>query len=95
MVTLVVPTPLRSAVGGQPTLKLDANTVSEALHRLQEEYPAVAGKVLDDNRQIHRFINVFVNGKDVRDDQGMDTPLKAGDELAIVPAIAGGRLPWS
>ena len=85
-----IPTPLRAAADGQAELSLEAPTVGRLLVDLEERYPAMKGRLRDDDGVVRRFVNLYVNGEDVRFKQGLDTQLKPGDELSIIPAVAGG-----
>jgi molybdopterin synthase sulfur carrier subunit len=67
-----------------------AATVGEAMHELASRYPGIGERLLDDGGQIRRFVNVFVNGRNVRDVDGLETSLSPGDEMGIIPAMAGG-----
>lgn len=84
-----IPSALRSATGGQARVTVEGATVADALDNLEREYPALKGRLRDDNGAITRFINLFVGGEDVRLLDGLATPLD-GAELSIVPAVAGG-----
>jgi molybdopterin converting factor small subunit len=88
--TIRIPTPLRSATGGASTVDVDAGTVGEALASLEQAHPGVAERLLDDNGQLRRFVNVFVDDEDVRFQQGLETPVNAGSTVSIIPAVAGG-----
>jgi sulfur-carrier protein len=85
-----LPTVLRSQAGGQSTVAVDASTIGEALQRLVTEYPGMSGQLLNDDGSLHRFVNVYVNDDDVRYLSLLDTPVKDGDEISILPAVAGG-----
>ena len=85
-----IPTPLRSATDGVAELNSDAGTVATLLEDLESRYPAIKGRLRDETGALRRFVNLYVNGEDVRFSKGLDTSLKAGDELSIVPAVAGG-----
>lgn len=88
--TLYVPTPLRKLTSGQSKVQLDATTIAEIIERAEQQYPGFRERVLDADGEVKRFINVFVNGVDVRKLQGKATPLKDGDEVSVIPAMAGG-----
>jgi molybdopterin synthase sulfur carrier subunit len=85
-----IPTPLRSATDGVAELNSEAGTVATLLEDLESRYPAIKGRLRDETGALRRFVNLYVNGEDVRFSKGLDTSLKAGDELSIVPAVAGG-----
>jgi molybdopterin synthase sulfur carrier subunit len=87
-----IPTPLRSATDGVAELSLEALTVGGAIEDLETRYPSMRGRLRDDAGEMRRFVNLYVNGEDVRFRDGLQTGLKAGDELSIVPAVAGGLL---
>jgi molybdopterin synthase sulfur carrier subunit len=85
-----IPTPLRAVTKGQGELKAEAATIQELIDRLDQEYAGIKARLCEEDGKIRRFINVYVNEEDIRFLQGSATPLKAGDEVSIVPAIAGG-----
>ena len=85
-----VPTPLRTLTGGQSDVTASGNDVAACISELEMAYPGFANRILDDDGEVRRFVNLFVNGEDIRFLQGTQTSLKAGDELSIVPAMAGG-----
>ena len=90
-----IPTPLQKLVGDQAEVNVDATTLRDAVTKLAEQNPEFKTRLLDDSGELRRFVNVYVNEEDVRFLQKLDTPLKDGDEVSIVPAItaaiAGGR----
>ena len=88
--TLRIPTVLRPAVGGQPTVSVDGATVGEVLTALSAAYPMVQGQVLDADGSLHRFLNIYVNDDDVRYIGGLDAPVADGDDITLLPAVAGG-----
>jgi molybdopterin synthase sulfur carrier subunit len=85
-----IPTPLRSATDGVAELSLDAATVGGLINDLETRYPGIRGRLRDDTGAVRRFINLYVNGEDVRFRDGLGTSVGPGDELSIVPAVAGG-----
>lgn len=89
-VSVRIPTPLRRLTKGQESARLESTTLSEAIQKLEEQFPGIKARLCDDKGELHRFVNIYVNGEDVRFLQGMETTLKAGDEISIVPAVAGG-----
>ena len=93
MATIFVPTPMRKITGGQGKIQIEAATLQEAFERAEQNYPGFRERVLDGQGEIKRFINVFVNGVDVRQLQGRDTRVQDNDEVAVIPAMAGGAFP--
>jgi molybdopterin synthase sulfur carrier subunit len=89
-VLVLIPTPLRRFTDGEARVALPAATVGEALSQLDVRYPGIGERLLDDSGQIRRFVNVFVNGRNVREADGLETVLAPGDEVGIIPAMAGG-----
>jgi len=85
-----LPALLRSLTQGASTVNVSAQTIAQLIDELEQRYPGVREKLCDENGNLRRYINVYVNSEDIRDLGGPDTPLKDGDEVAIVPAIAGG-----
>jgi len=86
-----IPTPLRALTNGQGDLRVEAGTVEEMLNHLEKEYSGLKSRLCEDDGSVRRFVNVYVNDEDIRFLQGTCTALKAGDEVSIVPAMAGGR----
>lgn len=91
MVHVRIPTPLRKLTGGSESVDADGASVAAVVEHLDRSYPGMKNRVLDDDGSVRRFVNIFVNGEDIRFLQQLETPVKDGDELSIVPAIAGGR----
>jgi molybdopterin synthase sulfur carrier subunit len=89
-VTVRIPGPLRKVTGNRETVTADGGSLVEIIGRLDQEYPGLKERLCDESGEIRRFINLYVNGEDVRFLSGLETPLKAGDEVSIVPAVAGG-----
>jgi molybdopterin synthase sulfur carrier subunit len=85
-----IPTPLRRLTGGKAEVQVEGASVREVFANIEAAHKGVREKIFDESGTIRRFINVFVNGEDVRHLQGPETKVKAGDELSVVPAIAGG-----
>ena len=88
-VRVQIPTPLRPNAGGQAVVEVAASTVGESLAKLIEIHPAMGGKLFD-NGNLRRFVNIYVNDEDIRYLENLATPVKEGDEIAIIPAVAGG-----
>ena len=89
-VTVRVPTPLQRLTNGQGEVPCDGKTVKELLGDLERRYPGVKERICDEHGQLRRFVNIFVNEEDIRFLSGDQTPVKDGDEVSIIPAIAGG-----
>jgi molybdopterin synthase sulfur carrier subunit len=91
MATVYIPTPLRRLTDGQSKVQVEADDVADLIQRLEVDYPGFADKVLDDNGNAKRFIQIFRNDQEIRTLQGLETPVSEGDKVSIVPAMAGGR----
>jgi molybdopterin synthase sulfur carrier subunit len=90
-VKVLIPSTLRTLTNNETTVSLDAEgTVGEALAALDAQFPGIGERLRDEDGEIRRFVNIYVNGDDVRFLNGIATALKAGDEMSIVPAMAGG-----
>ncbi len=85
-----LPTVLRPHAGGARTVDVDGATVGEVLTALVAAHPGMAGQVIDDTGALHKFVNVYLNDDDVRYLSAAATPVADGDELSILPAVAGG-----
>ena len=90
-VTVRIPTPLRRVTGGQKNAAVEGATLQAVFDALDGEYPGIKERICDEAGELRHFVNVYVNGEDVRYLQGLDTATKSGDEVSIVPAVAGGR----
>jgi molybdopterin synthase sulfur carrier subunit len=85
-----IPIALRKITADQDSVSADGNSILECVESLEASYPGLKERLCDEAGEIRRFVNVYVNGEDVRFLQGLTTPLKDGDEVSIVPAVAGG-----
>ncbi len=85
-----IPTPLRPQTEGQDTVEAAGTTVQAVLADVIRQFPALKDRLFDEAGQPRRFINLFINDEDIRFLEGMDTTVKDGDSLAIIPAVAGG-----
>ncbi len=85
-----IPTPLRGLTKNQDTVVGIGTTIEEILKNLEKEFPGIGERLVDEQGNIRRFVNIYVNGEDVRFLQDKATPVKDNDEISIVPAIAGG-----
>jgi len=90
-IQVLIPTPLRRYTEGQAKVAANGGTVADLLSDLDGRYPGLRERICENDGQIRRFVNVFVNGDNVRDGLGAATALKPGDEVGIIPAMAGGR----
>jgi molybdopterin synthase sulfur carrier subunit len=86
-----IPTPLRAVTKGSGEVQATADTVGDLIEDLERQYPGLRERLVEESGEIRRFINIYVNEEDIRFLQGAKTALKQGDEVSIVPAIAGGR----
>jgi molybdopterin synthase sulfur carrier subunit len=91
MVKVKIPGPLRKLVGGKDELEVEAKTIREVIEKLGQINPEIKARILDENGEVRRFINIYLNNEDIRFLKGLDTDLKNGDEISIIPAIAGGK----
>lgn len=85
-----IPTPLRKLTNNEELVEVSAATIGDAINELQSRYPGIAERLVDDKGEVRRFVNVYVNEEDIRFLQNKNTALKDGDEISIIPAIAGG-----
>lgn len=90
-ITVRIPTALRRITQGQGEVTVEASNIGELIEALDREFPGMKERLVDENGEIRKFVNFFVNDEDIRFLQGKDTPIKDGDTVAIIPAIAGGR----
>ena len=91
-VTVYIPTPFRSVTANQAYVEAGSATVAELLAELTQRYPELDQRLHDDSGQLHRYINIYVNKEEIEDLQGQDTPLRPGDEVSLIPALAGGAI---
>ena len=89
-VTVTIPMPLRALTGGKGKIALEAATLQDLIEKLERQHPGLKERLCEDDGSFRHFINIYLNDEDIRFLQGADTALKDGDEVAIVPAIAGG-----
>ena len=90
MSTVFIPSVLRPSVGGVKSLEVDGDSIRSVVGGLIERHPSLGGQLLTDDGDLNRFVNVYVNGQDVRYLAGLDTPVAAADEVRLLPAMAGG-----
>lgn len=89
-VSVRIPTPLRKYTEGQDQVSVEGATVGEALANLADAHPELKSRIFADGGSVRRFVNVFANDEDIRFQEQLDTELSDGDQVSIVPAIAGG-----
>ncbi|RMA92472.1 MoaD/ThiS family protein [Hydrogenothermus marinus] len=86
-----IPTALRRVTQGQGEVEIEASTIAELIDNLDKEFSGIKERLVEENGEIRKFVNFFVNDEDIRFLKGKDTELKDGDIVAIIPAIAGGK----
>ena len=89
-VTVKIPTPLRNLTGDAGEYSAESASLTALVEELEGAYPGMRERLVDEGGELRRFVNLFVNGEDIRFMQGLETALKEGDEVSIVPAVAGG-----
>lgn len=92
MSVVKLPSVLRSNAGGQREIEVDGATIGDAVGALVERHPALREQLLTPEGDLHRFVNVYLNGRDVRYLEGLSTPVGERDEIRLLPAIAGGSI---
>ena len=85
-----IPTPLRKLTHDVEVVQVSSGTIAGAIAELQNQFPGIAERLMDEKGEVRRFVNIYLNEEDIRFLQGSQTPLKDGDEISIIPAIAGG-----
>lgn len=89
-ITLLIPTPLRNLTNEQASVEAAGATIGELFEDLENKYPGIGERLCDESGEIRRFVNVYLNEEDIRFIDGKNTAVTDGDEVSIVPAIAGG-----
>ena len=85
-----IPTPLRRFTGGSEEVNVSGDTIAAVVADLERQFPGIKDRICDEDGKVRRFVNLYVNGDDIRFLSELETPVKEGDEISIVPAIAGG-----
>lgn len=85
-----IPTPLRKLTNGKDEVSAEGKTVKEVIDNLENQYSGLKERICEGDGKLRRFVNVYVNDEDIRFKNNIETELKAGDEISIIPAIAGG-----
>lgn len=89
-IKVLIPTPLQKFTKDQAVIDCDGATIDDLLTELETQFPGIKARLCDDDGKLRRFINFYVNSEDIRFLEGQNTKLQAGDEVSIVPAVAGG-----
>jgi molybdopterin synthase sulfur carrier subunit len=89
-VTVRIPSPLRRITNGVEKTEVGEGSMELCIRELEEQFPGIKERLLDESGELRYFVNLYLNGEDVRFLQGLETSTKAGDEVSIVPAVAGG-----
>jgi len=89
-VTVLVPTPLQKLTNGNAEVTAEGATVAQVVASLEAQFPGIKDRLCDESGRLRRFVNVYVNNEDIRFQDNEETAVKDGDELSIIPAIAGG-----
>ena len=90
MPTVRIPTPLRKLTDGEATVDCPGSDVRTVIGKLEAAHPGLAERILDDEGELRRFVNVFVRDEDIRFQSGLDTEVGEDDTVSIIPAVAGG-----
>ncbi len=90
-VTVRIPTPLRQLAGGAAAVTAEGATVGGVLDDMERQHPGFKERLFDEQGTLRRFVNIYVGGEDIRFLDDLDTALEAGQEVSIVPAVAGGN----
>ena len=93
---VIIPSPLRNLTNGERKVNLEVDnnvpSIENIILALNNLYPGILGKILDEQNQLHKYVNIFIDGEDVRYLDGINTLIKDNDEISIVPAVAGGAI---
>ncbi|MCC6500167.1 MAG: MoaD/ThiS family protein [Anaerolineales bacterium] len=90
MPTLKIPTPLRTYTNGKSEVNVSGSNISDALADLSNQFPAIKPHIFNEGNELRPFVNIFIGEHNIKDLQGVDTPVNAGDRLMLIPSIAGG-----
>ena len=85
-----IPTPLRRLTSGQDKVSVEEGNLNDIITSLEQQFPGIKARLCDEQGELRNFVNLYVNGEDVRFLDGLDTAAEAGDEISVVPAVAGG-----
>jgi molybdopterin synthase sulfur carrier subunit len=90
MITVRIPTQMRTFTGGASTVEVDGSTIADVLSALGGQYAGIAARLFDEQGKLRRFVNVYVEDEDIRFAQGLETPVSDGQTVSLLPAVAGG-----
>ena len=90
--TVKIPTPLRKLTNNETSVDADGTTVEQIVESLESAYPGMRERLVDDNGDLRHFVNIYLNGEDIRYIDGLKSSVSDNDELSIVPAVAGGLI---
>ena len=86
-----IPTPLRRMTNGKDKVEVESDNLGDLVEKLNSEFPGFKDRMVDEEGELRYFVNIYLNGEDVRFMDGLNTSTSSGDEISIVPAVAGGR----
>ena len=89
-VTVRIPAPLRKVTNDKDRVEVDAENLADMVQAMEEQYPGIKERLLDETGELRHFVNIYVNGEDVQFLDGLETAISESDEVSIVPAVAGG-----
>ena len=89
-ISVKIPTPLRKLTDGTSTVSVSGSDITNIISNLENKYPGIKDRICEENGEIRPFVNIFVNGEDIRYLEGLNSKLSEDDEVSIVPAVAGG-----
>ena len=89
-VTVRIPAPLRKVTNDKDRVEVDAENLADMVQAMEEQYPGIKERLLDESGELRHFVNIDVNGEDVQFIDGLETAISESDEISIVPAVAGG-----
>ena len=91
-VSIYIPTPFRSITGSKDYISAVGNTVEDILESIEEQYPGFSHLVFDEQQKLPGHINIYLNNQEIHELEGLQTKVRSGDQLAIIPALAGGSI---
>ncbi|NEO84138.1 MAG: MoaD/ThiS family protein [Spirulina sp. SIO3F2] len=89
-ITVLIPTPLQKFTNNEAKVEVDSGNITELIETLESNFPGIKQRICDESGAPRRFLNIYANTEDIRFLDGVNTELKDGDEVSIVPAVAGG-----